>query len=309
MSKAKFAAAKELITERKYDEARRILKTIDHPTAREWEAKLDQLDQFVVPTEAQIKPSKKKSTPAPKTGNHKIYNGMRGCLVVFVVLIGIVIFTTPPKNPTATSRPDVRPTATEVQSNAIVPTNAISRSGFVTITPASGTTYLTATITDTPILLPTATDTPTSTTLPTETPVLQITPVSNNLYDVISTANARSCPDSKCDLIGQFQSGNIISVLGIVTGENYKNSPLWIQAIYHDGQTVYVHSSLVTPHPDYVQPTQAAAPVAQQPQSPANNAMIPENCSTAVAMGLSAQQAAQYPGLDRNHNGVACYGS
>jgi hypothetical protein len=44
MSKAKFAAAKELIDEKKYDEARSILNTIDHPTAREWEAKLDKLD-------------------------------------------------------------------------------------------------------------------------------------------------------------------------------------------------------------------------------------------------------------------------
>lgn len=43
MSKAKFAAAKELIDEKKYDEARGILKTIDHPTAREWEAKLDKI--------------------------------------------------------------------------------------------------------------------------------------------------------------------------------------------------------------------------------------------------------------------------
>ena len=43
MSKAKFAAAKELIDEKKYDEARGILKTIDHPTAREWEAKLNRI--------------------------------------------------------------------------------------------------------------------------------------------------------------------------------------------------------------------------------------------------------------------------
>lgn len=43
MSKAKFAAAKELIDEKRYDEARNILKTIDHPTAREWEAKLDRI--------------------------------------------------------------------------------------------------------------------------------------------------------------------------------------------------------------------------------------------------------------------------
>src|SRR6266540_2030811 len=43
MSKAKFAAAKELIQEKQYDEARRILATVDHPTAREWEKKLDRI--------------------------------------------------------------------------------------------------------------------------------------------------------------------------------------------------------------------------------------------------------------------------
>lgn len=43
MSKAKFDAAKELIKEKQYDEARAILKTIDHPTAREWEARIDKL--------------------------------------------------------------------------------------------------------------------------------------------------------------------------------------------------------------------------------------------------------------------------
>lgn len=50
MSKAKFAAAKELIDEKQYGEARAILKTIDHPTAREWEAKLDKLAPVAAPT-------------------------------------------------------------------------------------------------------------------------------------------------------------------------------------------------------------------------------------------------------------------
>lgn len=34
----------------------------------------------------------------------------------------------------------------------------------------------------------------------------------------------------------------------------------------------------------------------------------PDNCSTAVAMGLSAQQAGQWSHLDRDGDGVACYG-
>lgn len=43
MSKAKFAAARELITEKKYDQARSILETIDHPTAKDWLKKLDEI--------------------------------------------------------------------------------------------------------------------------------------------------------------------------------------------------------------------------------------------------------------------------
>lgn len=43
MSKTKFLAAQELIKEKKYDEARAILTTIDHPTAERWLAKLDEI--------------------------------------------------------------------------------------------------------------------------------------------------------------------------------------------------------------------------------------------------------------------------
>jgi hypothetical protein len=41
MSKAKMEAARELIKEKRYAEARTILKTIDHPTAAEWTARID----------------------------------------------------------------------------------------------------------------------------------------------------------------------------------------------------------------------------------------------------------------------------
>lgn len=43
MSKAKFAAAKEMIDEKDYVGARAVLRTIDHPTARTWEEKLDRI--------------------------------------------------------------------------------------------------------------------------------------------------------------------------------------------------------------------------------------------------------------------------
>src|SRR5688572_6498153 len=43
MSKVKMQAASELIKEKRYDEARALLEQVDHPTAREWLHKLDQL--------------------------------------------------------------------------------------------------------------------------------------------------------------------------------------------------------------------------------------------------------------------------
>ncbi len=44
MSKMKMMAAKELINEKKYDEARTILRAVNHPTATEWLEKLDKID-------------------------------------------------------------------------------------------------------------------------------------------------------------------------------------------------------------------------------------------------------------------------
>lgn len=43
MSEIKLAAAKELIQEKRYAEARILLQTINHPTAIKWLAKLDQI--------------------------------------------------------------------------------------------------------------------------------------------------------------------------------------------------------------------------------------------------------------------------
>lgn len=43
MSKTKMAAARELINEKHYDEARALLKTVEHPTAKEWLSKLNKI--------------------------------------------------------------------------------------------------------------------------------------------------------------------------------------------------------------------------------------------------------------------------
>jgi cytoskeletal protein RodZ len=67
MSKEKLVVAREFIKEKKYKEARTILESIDHPTAKKWLAKLDI-----------VAPEKKISLP------------VLGSLVITMILIGIV---------------------------------------------------------------------------------------------------------------------------------------------------------------------------------------------------------------------------
>jgi len=43
MSKERLLQAKELIHQERYDDARKILKSIDHPTAREWLHRIDEI--------------------------------------------------------------------------------------------------------------------------------------------------------------------------------------------------------------------------------------------------------------------------
>lgn len=42
MSDVKLQAARELIQEKRYDEARTLLRTVDHPTARQWLARIEE---------------------------------------------------------------------------------------------------------------------------------------------------------------------------------------------------------------------------------------------------------------------------
>ncbi|RMF76167.1 MAG: hypothetical protein D6737_20670 [Chloroflexi bacterium] len=83
MAREKMLEARRLIQEKDYEAARALLKTIDHPKAREWEARLDQ-----------IAPAQ--STPQQRTQKAASGGSSRGVLlavigVVLVVIIVIVI--------------------------------------------------------------------------------------------------------------------------------------------------------------------------------------------------------------------------
>ena len=73
MSKAKMQAAKELIREKRYEDARAILRDIDHPTAREWLQKINR-----------IAPERKRKMPRKAVA-------ILSLIVLIVVLVIVVL--------------------------------------------------------------------------------------------------------------------------------------------------------------------------------------------------------------------------
>ena len=145
MSKAKFEAAKELIQEKKYDEARALLKTINHPTAREWEAKLDKIAPPRT-TAFVYDPAKKVRNGSPNR------LGCIGILIVAIVILIALLPNTPKSNQEAAVISSATPNLTQPKATKTVDTTPIAS----------------ATITDTPQ--------PTDTPVPSATPTLTTTP-------------------------------------------------------------------------------------------------------------------------------------
>lgn len=135
-------AAKELIQEKRYDEARALLKTVDHPTAREW---LKKLDRIAPPTK-----SKKTSRRTPRV-----------ILGVFLTLLILAVLTQLPESETNSSGratpTNARPVVLEATSGQTLPPGQ---------TPSP-----TSTITETPTITPTSTPSPTLTPVPTYAPI------------------------------------------------------------------------------------------------------------------------------------------
>src|SRR6185295_15593252 len=97
MSKTKMLAAKELIDEKRYDEARVILRSVDHPKAVEWLAKLDKIDppnafqkilRAVIPKAPVAAKPNANAAPPPKRNQAEIIpNGAEPLKQVETVLV------------------------------------------------------------------------------------------------------------------------------------------------------------------------------------------------------------------------------
>jgi len=185
MSKAKFAAAKELIDEKKYDEARAILKTIDHPTARDWEARLDKIappPTYRPPEPQSFMQEPKPFMPQPQKARPPIYRGCAMLLVAGVALFLLNSLISSPSSPPTTA-PTIDYTQAAVTKAARSTDVAIGNltATVIALTPS-------ATITDTPI--PSATSTFTITPKP-PTPTLAPFGLKENPYPVGAPGSIR----------------------------------------------------------------------------------------------------------------------
>jgi hypothetical protein len=163
--------------------------------------------------------------------------------------------------------------------------------------------------------------------LPTNTPPPSPTQRQETALYIISDANARSCAEidnSVCPVVMAFSAGDELTGVEEVEGDTFNGSDIWWE-IDNDGEIVYVHSELVsTTRSTTVQSSNTGR--TNETSGDANNSISndrppaataapaatriprPQNCTEAVEMGLTAEQAAQWSHLDRDGDGVACYG-
>jgi hypothetical protein len=189
VSKAKFQAAKELIDEGRYDEARSLLRTLDHPTASAWLEKLDRLYP---------------SQPAKRRTGLIV---LIAALLVLVVSIGIlVLFQSRQGLQAAEQQPEITATqfieATELaiaqaETQAFFNRAATQRVEMATIMAASPTATLT------PTFEPTLTPVP-PTIPPSSTPVPEPTALQGGKWEVVTDTSA--IDDSTTVTLGLYAS-------------------------------------------------------------------------------------------------------
>lgn len=127
-------------------------------------------------------------------------------------------------------------------------------------------------------------------------------------------ARLRSCARTDCDVIDTLAGGDALLVSDEIEGQAVNaGNGIWYKVEYN-GREAFVYSGAVSRTALSAQSIiNSAAPAADNPAvtaaAPAAGSPRPGNCSTAVAMGISAEEAGKWPHLDRDKDGVACYGT
>jgi len=236
---------------------------------------------------------------------------LRGCLLIIVVGLVLYMFATSGNKssqealPTLAVLPSLTWTgeavaiqATEPPGVTIIPT-VIIRSGFVTITPAPGTIYPTATITNTPSPVPTNTDLPTE---PPATATFPVQAINSEIYYTTRDSNVRKCPSTDCANLGTLNKGTSIVVTGSTVGQEVTTGiTLWYQVQY-GGQTAYIYSPSLTKDA----PIQIVAPTAipQQVIAPVPATVAPASSGTIICKDGYVWPGFTRQGACHDHGGI-----
>ena len=121
--------------------------------------------------------------------------------------------------------------------------------------------------------------------------------------------NVRDCAETSCGIATTLSTNQRVDVLGTVNGQEVNaGNDVWY-VIEWDGEAAYIYSTLLTSQETVVNSGSSGGGVnSSSPAAGSTSFVCPRNCADAVAMGLSAQQAATCSNLDRDNDGVACYG-
>lgn len=131
---------------------------------------------------------------------------------------------------------------------------------------------------------------------------IEVTRINRETLYVQRDTVIRECPQSTCESIGTLRSGSRVIV---DASADDQVAGFWYRTSVND-QRGFVYSSFLgssMPKPTLVA---TVTPISRAVQA-TREFVCPSNCTDAVAMGLTARQAASC-GLDRDGDGVACYG-
>ncbi len=89
---------------------------------------------------------------------------------------------------------------------------------------------------------------------------MAVTSAPPEIFYTGSTANARTCENTTCDVAFTLPVGITVSVIGWVEGETFRGDSTWGRIIY-EGQMLYIHRALLTTNP----PPPTSVPAQPQP--------------------------------------------
>ncbi|MBI1257190.1 MAG: hypothetical protein GC204_06940 [Chloroflexi bacterium] len=238
--KAKLEAARTLIKQKEFDLAARLLRTMDHPTAREW---LEEIEAAK---------SRKRKREYPLRVIAVIL------LIVIVALVGAgaifqgndprqAVVELPTQAALDTATPTWTPTASFTPSITPTPSDTSTPTATSTFTP-SATNTATQTFTPSMTITFTRTPGPTATFAASSTPIA-IRPLDPTLYTVSAgTATLYLCPRVDCEVAAKLTRSDNLMVVGDIQGQAVVGNTLWYSAFFGD-VLGYIHSSMVEVKP------------------------------------------------------------